>query len=461
MSGADRRARRLYSALWWLALPLALARLLWRGRVQPAYRHRLGERLASRRSHTPRADIWIHAVSVGEVQAAESLLRQLLATTPAPSLLVTTTTPTGAERLRALFGDTIPQRYLPFDLPVMMGRLVDAVQPKLVIILETEIWPNLLAVLEQRAIPVALINARLSERSARGYARLGSLTRSALARLTLIAAQATADAERFIALGAPPERVIVTGNLKFDQPQAADLAARAAAIRQDWGAARPVWIAASTHAGEELQVLEAHQQVLAQWPEALLVLVPRHPERFETVAALIARQGFALTRRSAERAIAAQETVYLGDRMGELPLWLAASDVAFIGGSLVPTGGHNPLEAAASGVPILVGPHTFNFATITAWLLDAHAALRISDAATLSDAVRTLFASSKRRAEMGAHGRAVVAAQRGALQRVFIALAPWLAAAVQAPLNNDQTSRNCASVESPSHSNPTDSVQTT
>jgi 3-deoxy-D-manno-octulosonic-acid transferase len=477
-------ALALYTGLWRLALPLVLARLYWRGRTQSAYRQRIGERLAlgggregPGEVRAPRADIWIHAVSVGEVQAAEPLIRRLLESELARAILVTTTTPTGAERLRALFGARVAHHYTPFDLPGVMARFLDQIQPRLVIVMETEIWPNMLAALAQRTIPVALVNARLSERSARGYARLSRLTRPSLARFALIAAQAPADAERFVALGASREHVQVMGSLKFDLVQPDDLATRAGEMRCLWGIARPVWIAASTHEGEEIQVLQAHQHLLAYRPDALLVLVPRHPERFEAVAALIARQGLAFARRRQARAVAPSESVYLGDSMGELTCFLAASDLAFIGGSLVPRGGHNPLEAAASGVPVILGPQTFNFATIAHMLYEADAAKRVEDVETLSRCLIDLFDDAERRTLMGARGREVVERNRGALERLLAALAPWLALVASDQraeatggrdsrlfdryLNSDQTSRNCSSVESPSHSKPTDSEQTT
>ena len=426
-------ALALYTGLWRLALPLVLARLYWRGRTQPAYRQRIAERLARNggrtgRGGTSRGDIWIHAVSVGEVQAAEPLIRHLLESEPARAILVTTTTPTGAERLRALFGERVAHHYTPFDLPDVMARFVEQVDPRLVIVMETEIWPNQLAVLEQRGISVALVNARLSERSARGYARLSTLTRQTLALFALIAAQAPADAERFVALGAPRERMQVTGSLKFDLVQPEDLEARAETMRRLWGTERPVWIAASTHEGEEIQVLQAHQRLLACRSDALLVLVPRHPERFEAVAQLIEHQRLAFARRRQERAVAPGESVYLGDSMGELRCFLAAGDLAFIGGSLVPTGGHNPLEAAASGIPVLLGPHTFNFATIARLLFEAGAAERVEDADSLSRRLIELFNDPEHCARMGARGREVVARHRGALGRLLAALAPWLAA---------------------------------
>ncbi|QIK37117.1 3-deoxy-D-manno-octulosonic acid transferase [Caldichromatium japonicum] len=420
--------RTLYIWLWYLALPWVLVRLWWRGRLQPAYRQRIGERLGW--GPAPRAEIWLHAVSVGEVQAAEPLIRWLLATPRAPSLLLTTTTPTGAERVRLLFGKQVAHRYLPFDLPRTVARFLAQVQPRLVLIMETELWPNLLAELKRRAIPVALVNARLSERSARRYRLLGTLVPEMLNDLALIAAQSSADAARFIDLGAPHERVRVTGNLKFDRPEPPHLMQEAQRVRALWGVERPVWVAASTHEGEEEQVLAAHRRLLTLYPEALLVLVPRHPERFDRVARLIERLGFDYVRRSMARAVSPHEAVYLGDSMGELPVFLAAADLAFIGGSLVPKGGHNPLEAAAVGVPILIGPSIFNFAAIIQSLVEAGACLQVTDGPSLTQGLGALFAASDRRFRMGAAGRELVSRHCGSIERLLTVLQPWLDAPV-------------------------------
>nr|WP_207280543.1 lipid IV(A) 3-deoxy-D-manno-octulosonic acid transferase [Thiocystis violacea] len=409
----------LYSLLLRLILPLALARLFWRGLKTPAYRRRVAERLAWG-APAPVADIWLHAVSVGEAQAAEPLIRRWLKRDPARRILVTTTTPTGAARVRELFGASVEHRYTPFDLPGLLERFLDQIRPALVVVMETEIWPNTLAACERRAIPVVLANARLSERSARGYARLPGLTRETLRRFALIAAQADADARRFVDLGADPGRVRVTGSIKFDLRQPASQLEKAEAIRRIWGPQRPVWVAASTHEGEEVRLLKAHRRLLERMPEALLVLVPRHPERFDRVASLVVREGFSLTRRTGETDGDSGASVFLGDTMGELPAFLAAGDAAFIGGSLVPTGGHNPLEAAAAGVPVAVGPYTFNFAAMTAMLLDEGAAARVADAEQLAERMLTWLEDATLRARMGARGLAVVERNRGALDRLVV-----------------------------------------
>lgn len=409
---------RLYTLLLYLLLPLALLRLLWRSRRSPGYRERWLERLGLYGDRPLEAAVWLHAVSVGEVQAAAPLLRHLIAHHPR-GVVVTTTTPTGAKRLRDLFEDRVRQVYTPYDLPPVMGRFLDAVRPDLVLVMETEIWPNMLRACAARGVPVVLANARLSARSAQGYARLGGLTRETLGRFTAIAAQGSEDAARFRALGVPAERVEVTGNLKFDLRLPASLVERAEVMRRDWGTERPVWVAASTHEGEEEPILAAHREIRAHRPDALLVLVPRHPERFERVAGLVARQGLALARRSAHTRCTGEVAVYLGDTMGELPVLLAAADAAFIGGSLVPVGGHNLLEAAAAGVPVAIGPEVFNFAEITALLVAERAAVQVADASELARVMTEWLGDAALRAAIGENGRRVVEQNRGALERLL------------------------------------------
>ncbi|QVL47802.1 MAG: lipid IV(A) 3-deoxy-D-manno-octulosonic acid transferase [Thiocapsa sp.] len=410
--------RRLYTFLLRLLLPLALLRLYWRSLKSPAYRRRVRERLALGPAG-PATQIWIHAVSVGEVQAAEPLIRRLIAHDPPLSVLVTTTTPTGAERLHERLGDSVAHRYTPYDLPGILDRFLSRTTPALLIVMETEIWPNTLAACAERGIPVILANARLSERSARGYRRLARLTRETLQGFDLIAAQAEPDARRFIALGADPERVQVTGSIKFDLRQPASLLDQAEAMRRAWGGQRPVWVAASTHEGEDGAILAAHQRIRAVLPEALLVLVPRHPERFDRVAELVARQGLTLARRSRLEPCTPSTAVFLGDTMGELPVFLAAADTAFMGGSLVPTGGHNLLEAAAAGVPVAIGPHHFNFAAITQLLCAEEGAVEIADTEALARLMISWLSDATERARIGENGRRVVEANRGALDRLM------------------------------------------
>ncbi len=411
--------KAVYNALLWLALPFALLRLLWRSRRLPAYRERWGERLGYYEGTDLKAGVWVHAVSVGEVQAAQPLIRHLLERYPGQGVMVTTTTPTGSARLRALFEDRVRHVYAPYDLKPAVGRFLDAVDPRLVLIMETEIWPNLLAECRRRGIPVLLANARLSQRSAQGYARLGDFTRQTFARFALIAAQAQADAARFIELGAPAERVQVTGSIKFDLHLPASLREQAEVLRRLWGNERPVWVAASTHEGEEEQLLAVHRQVCAQVPGALLVLVPRHPDRFERVAALVARDGLRLARRSTRDPCTQATTVFLGDTMGELQVFLAAADIAFVGGSLVKVGGHNLLEAAAVGIPAVIGPYSFNFATITQLMLEEGAAAQVSDAAGLTRQLCAWLTDAAERDRVGEKALRVMAQNRGALPRLL------------------------------------------
>ncbi|CRI64509.1 Kdo transferase [Thiocapsa sp. KS1] len=410
--------RRLYTFLLRLLLPLALLRLYWRSLKSPAYRRRVRERLALGPAG-PATQVWIHAVSVGEVQAAEPLIRRLIEHDPPLSVLVTTTTPTGAEQLRERFGKSVAHRYTPYDLPGILDRFLSRTTPALLIVMETEIWPNTLAACAERGIPVILANARLSERSARGYRRFARLTRETLQGFDLIAAQAEPDARRFIALGADLDRVQVTGSIKFDLRQPASLLDQAEAMRRAWGGQRPVWVAASTHEGEDGPILDAHQRIRTVLPEALLVLVPRHPERFDRVAELVTRQGLALARRSRQQPCAPSTAVFLGDTMGELPVFLAAADAAFMGGSLVPAGGHNLLEAAASGVPVAIGPHHFNFAAITELLCTEEGATEVADTEALAQLMISWLSNATERARIGENGRRIVEANRGALDRLM------------------------------------------
>ncbi|MFA7386927.1 MAG: lipid IV(A) 3-deoxy-D-manno-octulosonic acid transferase [Thiohalobacteraceae bacterium] len=421
--------RIIYSLLLYLLTPFVLLRLVWRGFHAPGYWRRWGERFGFIPEITGEAPIWVHAVSVGEVQAAVPLLKALLKRYPNTPLLVTTTTPTGAEQVRGLFEGQMQHRYMPYDLPDAVRRFLARARPRLVLIMETEIWPNLYRACARRAIPVLLINARLSERSAAGYRRLGSLTAATLDCLHVVAAQGRADADRLMAVGAAPERVRVTGSIKFDMKIPASLVEQAAVLRRDWGLQRPVWIAASTHEGEDEWALEAHRSIRARFPDALLVLVPRHPERFARVVALCRDQGWTTVLRSEQRATAADTAVFVGDSMGELLLFFAAADVAFIGGSLIPHGGHNPLEAAAQRVPVLFGPHMFNFAEIARLLLTAGAAREVGDSGQLADSVVHWFADPAARNTAGERGIAVVEANKGARDAVLGMVAEALDAA--------------------------------
>lgn len=405
--------RLLYTGLLYLILPLALLRLYWRGRHDAGHRRRWRERLGFF-PPLPSGCLWVHAVSLGETRAALPLIRALLERYPDQPLLVTTTTLTGSRQVREALGERVLHVYAPYDLPGAVRRFLRQTRPRLAVIMETELWPNLLRQCAVAGIPTMIANARLSERSARGYARIRRLTASMLRDVTLIAAQAEADADRFRALGAP--RVEVTGNLKYDLSLPDDLPERGWQLRRELlGEERRVWIAASTHAGEDEQILAALVLLRPRWPELLLLLVPRHPERFDGVAALCRQQGCKLVRRSEQRACAPDTAVFLGDTMGELLLFYAAADLAFVGGSLVDTGGHNVLEPALLSLPVLFGPHMFNFTEASQRLLEAEAAWQVTNAAALATAVDRLLADPELRRTIGQRGRAVVERHRGAL----------------------------------------------
>lgn len=416
--------RRLYTIIYALLLPFAFMRLYWRGRRNPPYRRHWLERLGYSELRLKEC-IWVHAVSLGETIAAEPLIRRLLVDYPHENIVLTSLTPTGRARAATIKHERIFYCHLPYDLPGLLRRFYRRVHPKLLIIMETELWPNLLAVTRQANIPVILANARLSEKSARGYGRVAAMTRQMLHNVNTVAVQNGVDGERFVRIGLPKERLTVTGSIKFDLSLPADLDARAAQLRQMW-TNRPVWIAASTHPNEEEQILAAHRLVLAQLPAALLILVPRHPERFAGVKQLCELQGFEVVTRSSGRAVSPETPIYLGDSMGELMLYYAAAQVAFVGGSLVATGGHNPLEPAALGVPVICGPHVFNFAEITRLLIAAGAEIQINNSAALAQRLIELLQDPALRQAIGGKAVQVVAANRGALDKLCQVVAHYL-----------------------------------
>jgi len=409
--------RYLYSLLLYLLTPFVILRLVWRGRRVPAYRRRMGERFGFFPPLPVDGVVWLHAVSVGEVQAALPLIDWLRQERGMP-VLVTTTTPTGSELLRQRFGDRVFHVYAPYDLPGAVRRFLKRARPRLAIIMETEIWPNLFHQCARAGIPLVIANARLSEQSARRYSRFPALTTAILRKVAVLAAQARGDAGRFIELGAEAQRVHVTGNIKFDVSLPADVHERAAQLRRAWGERRPVWVAASTHDGEEEPVLSAFAMVRTRLPETLLVLVPRHPERFDKVAELCRRRGYGVARRSAQDPVDAGTAVFLGDTMGELTLFYAAADVTFVGGSLVPTGGHNILEPAALGIPVLVGPHTYNFLEISQSLIAHGGGERVWNDTGLATAVVRYLEDAKLRDAAGSCGRELVERNRGALAKL-------------------------------------------
>lgn len=416
----------LYTTLFYLIQPLIWVRLWMRGAKAPAYRKRWGERYGFYSKPLNAGGIMLHSVSVGETLAAIPLVRALRHRYPDLPITVTTMTPTGSERVMSAFGDDVQHVYLPYDLPGSINRFLDKVDPKLVLIMETELWPNLIAALHNRHIPLVIANARLSARSAKGYAKLGKFVRTLLQRITLIAAQNDEDGERFIELGAKRNQLTVTGSLKFDISVTPQLASRAVALRRQWAPHRPVWIATSTHEGEETIVLDAHQALLERFPDLLLILVPRHPERFPDAVKLVRDRGLRYTTRSSGEVPAAATQVVVGDTMGELMLLYGIADVAFVGGSLVERGGHNPLEAAAHAIPVLMGPHIFNFKDICARLSQAEGLITVTDEASLANEITSLLTDADYRNFYGRHAVEVLYQNQGALQRLLQLLEPYL-----------------------------------
>jgi 3-deoxy-D-manno-octulosonic-acid transferase len=424
-------ARYLYAALFYAAQPLVWLRLLWRGRKQPEYRQHVGERYGFYAQRTPAPLIWLHAVSVGETRAAEPLIEALLARHPDHALLLTHMTPTGRETGR-MYVDRYPgrvlQAYLPYDLPDAAARFFNHFRPAFGLFMETELWPNIIATAKARGIPTALVNARLSARSQRGYARLGALSRPAFAALDLVTAQTAADAARIRALGA--RHVSVTGNLKFDVRPDEEKQARGRNWHAEIGA-RPVWLAASTRDGEEALILDALAQIerTNRLPNLLLILVPRHPQRFEEVATLIRARGLTLKRRSNGDFPEATTRVWLGDSMGEMASWYATADLALIGGSLLPFGGQNLIEAAACGCPVVVGPHTFNFAQVADDAVACGAAVRIAGAEALASTVQEILGAPEARINMKEKAIAFSSVHQGATDRTMALLEPLTAVA--------------------------------
>jgi 3-deoxy-D-manno-octulosonic-acid transferase len=417
--------RLFYSFMWWLAMPLVLGRLWWRGRREPGYRQHLGERLGFY-GPTPGPDrqlrrtIMVHAVSVGETRAAEPLVEALLRAWPDCRILLTHMTPTGRATGKALFGkhgERVVQSFLPYDTGFMVGRFLRHFEPAVCILMETEVWPNLIAGCASHGVPVALVNARLSERSLRRGQRFGGLMMEAARGITLAAAQTEADAARIASLGAP--RVAVTGSIKFDVVPPSAALQTGAMLRAHWPR-RPVLLCASTREGEEALIFDAWRALADKPPGMLLLLVPRHPQRFDEVARMAGERGLSVARRSAlpvEGATAVDTDVLLGDSMGEMFAYYAACDCAFIGGSLLPLGGQNLIEACAVGKPVLVGEHTFNFLQATEEAVAAGAALRVPDAGALMLEAARLLGDGAARARMGEQALAFAGRHRGATLR--------------------------------------------
>lgn len=410
-------ARWLYSAVWYLALPWVLRRLRKRAQSAPAYGERIEERFGKVPSRTDQP-LWIHSVSVGETVAIAPLVKLLLKRQPDLPILMTTMTPTGAERVENLFGDKVQHLYCPYDLPHALNRFMDRIRPRALIVVETELWPNIVETCRARNIPVLLANARLSARSAKGYAKFSALTRPMLQGLSLVAAQNQTDGARFIELGLPPENLTVTGSVKFDVAVPERAKHEAQTLKMLWGKQRPVLVAGSTHEGEETLLLDLYARLRDEIPELLMVLVPRHPERFDGVAALVSERGFSVTRRSVgEPDVATQ--IYLGDTMGDLLMLYAAADLAFVGGSLIERGGHNPLEPAALAKPVVMGEHVFNFAVICEALRDAGGLVQVNRLEALEQESLRVLQDPIYAAQLGAAAADFVKENQGALERLY------------------------------------------
>lgn len=423
--------RWLYTIIFYLSLPFIMIRLCLRARRAPAYAQRWRERFGFIKPvRATKPVIWFHTVSVGEFLGALPLIRQLQQAA-AVHLVITTTTPTGSERVRAMLGDSVDHVYAPYDTPDMVARFLRRVKPRLLVIMETELWPNTIAACNARSIPVVLINARLSARSARGYQRFSAITRPMLQQLSAVAIQHQDDATRFAALGLPAAVSHITGNIKFDLTLSAELVAQASRLKKQWSedGQRLVWIVASTHQGEDEQILDAFTQLRASGDSAaqtlLLVLVPRHPERFNRVADLCQGRGFSVQRRSSGQSPAGVD-ILLGDTMGELLLLFGASDIAFVGGSLVANGGHNFIEPAAWQLPLLSGPHVFNFAEVSRLLVEAGALAHVNSSAMLAQQVQLLLSDKELRTARGQAARTVADANRGALAKTVSLIKSYL-----------------------------------
>lgn len=412
--------RVVYSFVIYLLIPFLLLRLFLLGFKKNGYRERWTERLGFLDKGTTRKKaIWLHAVSVGEVRAARPLVDTLMQKYPDCTMFITTTTPTGADSVQQYFGGRVRHFYFPYDLPISVRRFIVKLNPSVVIIMETELWPNLFYFCHVNNIPVILINARMSEKSARGYSLISSLTHSMLDQVSLIITQGKKDAERFIALGADKGKVGVTKNLKFHIYSSDEINGQIEILKKYFPDDRPVWIAASTHEGEETIILDAFKKVLEEAPQCLLILAPRHPERSASIKKICHKQNFNVLCRSDKKRCNAHSQVFILDTLGELLACYAIADIAFIGGSFAKVGGHNMLEPASFGVPVMTGPHIFNFHEISRLLLEAGAAFQVFDENELSAGVNRLLGNAKLRYIMGQKGKHVLSSNIGSIQEVM------------------------------------------
>ncbi|MWP61421.1 lipid IV(A) 3-deoxy-D-manno-octulosonic acid transferase [Gilliamella sp. Pas-s25] len=410
----------LYTVLLYLIQPFVWLRLLWRSCKAPAYRKRWFERYGFCQNKVESNGILLHAVSVGETIAAIPLIKALQQQYPNLPITVTTMTPTGSERVKSSFGDSVHHVYLPYDLPCAINRFLKTTQPKLVIIMETELWPNFICQCYKRNIPLILANARLSERSANRYRKLGRAISHLLSKISTVAAQNKQDGERFVSLGLPSDHLAITGSIKFDIDLTTQQQQKIAMLKQQWQLNRPVFIAASTHSGEDEIILSAFERLLQTYPNLLLILVPRHPERFKTVEKLINDRGLNYINRSSNQVPTKQTQVILGDTMGELIELYGMADITFVGGSLVKHGGHNPLEPALHHIPIISGEHFFNFKVICEQLISANGMIICTSSAdALYSAVNTLLANKSNSQQIGEQAYQVLKQNQGALNRLL------------------------------------------
>jgi len=417
----------LYTWLLRILFPVLIIRLGWRGLRNRAYWQRIPERFGFIPRIAAERLIWIHAVSVGEVRAVQPLVKALFDNYPDYAILLTTMTPTGSDQVKKLFNTQVWHCYVPYDFPSAVSRFLDRTRPALSLIMETELWPNIFHMCRKRSIPLLVANMRMSESSMQGYLRFAGFTSSTLRQVNTLAVQSQVDAQRLKKMGASEQALKVIGSIKFEIKLPASLLETAEVLRRDWGQDRPVWIAASTREGEEVHILAAFTDLKIRFPQLLLVLVPRHPERFSPVARACRRKGYKTALRSEQNGPVDKDIeILVGDTMGELQLLYAASDVAFVGGSLVPAGGHNLLEAAAVGVPVVFGPHMFNFDEISMITRERGAGVQVRNARELAETVGDLLGNANRRFETGEAGKRMVNENRGALEKTLALINDYL-----------------------------------
>ncbi len=410
----------IYRLILYISLPVLILRFFLRGLSNRSYFERIAERFGFSETNPDPGGFWIHAVSVGEVNAAAPLVNRIMKTWPDKSITVTTMTTTGSDRVKKVFGSSVSHCYLPYDYPGAVRRFVKKISPQLGLVMETEIWPNLIFYCHQQGIPLIYTNVRLSERSWRGYNRFRILFSQILKLVSKFAVQSEPDARRLMQLGAPEHKLSITGSLKFDINLPPSVNEAGESIRRQIGWNRPVLVAASTHEGEELSIIEVYNRIKSALPELLLIMVPRHPERFNTVSKLCVKEGLNTIRRTEMSAeLSADIEVLVVDTMGELPMFIAAGDVTFMGGSLVAVGGHNLLEAAALGQPVVFGPHMFNFAEISEMFLQHGAGVQVSGIDELTEVCERLLLDGVMRDQYGTQGEKIVQQNRGALEQVM------------------------------------------